>query len=109
MRYAKLIGAIGILVGLTLIGGSFIIRHEIEIGQKTIAHAEQGMGLGEDLLSISPPTKEMGKSLSDPMQHAMQEGKDKITLYTIVSKWMEIVGILLVIVATAFIIMSKKK
>lgn len=99
---------LGILGTLSLFG-SFYIKGQVEAGVKQLSQAESGMNFGKKLFSLTPESEEIGDKLSGPIAHKVAEGKEQIAFYSNLADWLEIGGVLCIVVAIVSFILKKKK
>jgi hypothetical protein len=102
---AIILGIIGVL---SLIG-SFYIKSQVETGKKQISKAEKQVGFGKQLFSLSPESEEIGETLSSPINKKIDEGKGQVAFYSNLALWLEIGGILCVVVAVASGFLGRRK
>ncbi len=108
MKAKKKWGILMLIVGIILLSSSFYIKTQVEAGQEKVANVESQTNLGDELLSLTPATKEIGKGLTGSIKDKISEGKDQIEFYTAIAKWLEIGGVLLVVLGMSSIFLGKK-
>ena len=108
MLRGKIGSVVVIIVGVVLLFCSFYIKGQVKEGQEKISGIEKNVGIGDKLFSLSPASKEIGSEISKPIREKVAEGKDQIEFYSSLAKWLEIAGVILVVVGV-FVILIKKK
>ncbi len=108
MKVKKIGSLILIVLGLVLIAGSLVINAKVKEGQEQVSSAEKKVDTGDKLFSIAPGGQGIGETLSEPIQKKIEEGKGEIAFYTAVAKWLEIGGIVVLVLGACLILMRKK-
>ncbi len=109
MTSKKKLGIILTVFGAVLLVASSYIKVQVEEGQKKIEGAEQTIGTGDGLFSLTEPTRAIGEHLKAPAEEKIKAGKVQIGFYTALADWMEIGGIGLVLTGTILMFLGKKK
>ncbi|MES2198615.1 MAG: hypothetical protein V4489_00395 [Chlamydiota bacterium] len=108
MKSKRKWGIVVLVLGIIFMLGSFYVKSQVEAGQKKITSAEKQTGWGEDILSLNPATKELGKGLTGSIQEKVSEGKEQVKFYTSVANWLEVGGIVFIILGFGLIFLGKK-
>lgn len=108
MKMKKKWGVIVLLLGVIFLAGSFYIKGQVEEGNQKVAKTEKQMDLGDKLFSITPETKEIGKGISGSVDKKLIEGKEQIAFYTSMADWLEIAGVVFIILGMSMILFGKK-
>lgn len=105
----KVWGVILIILGVILLSGSFYIKSQVKAGQKQVSQAESTTGFGDKILSLTPETKNLGDKLSSPIQDKVKEGKEQIAFYTNIANWLNILGIISIILGIGTLLGARRK
>jgi hypothetical protein len=105
----KMIGILGLIGGIVLLIISFYIKHQIEEGKAQISSAQEKVDQGTGLFSVTPQTKAVGNVFTGAAQNKINEGKGQISHYEEVASWLQIGGIVLVILGVGVVFLGRKK
>ena len=109
MLTKRILGIIIIIIGICLIGSSFYIKSRVSSGREQIAEAESTVRKGEQLFSLNPVTKEVGKGITDSAKRKIQAGSAEADRYELIAVWFQISGSVLIVLGAGLIFMSRKK
>lgn len=105
----KILGIIAVILGALLIFFSFYIKGQVSEGRKEISEAKEKVSKGKKLFSFNPFTKEITKGLTDSAEKKIQEGIAKADEYENLAIWLQIAGIIFLVIGIGLIFLSRKK
>ena len=104
----KFFGMIVIIIGVLGLLGSWYIKNEVKKGEQKISATEQQMDMGDKLLSLSPQLQEGMQGVTGSIQDKVQDGKEEVVFYTDIAKWLEVGGILFLVLGVGVLFCGKK-
>lgn len=109
MNLKKLIGIVMLIGGIIMIVTSIYIKNEVSSGRREISSSQRQVNQANDLFSLTPQTKEVGKVFTDSAQGQINKGTLKADLYAKRALWLQIGGIILIILGIGVFFVGKKK
>lgn len=97
MNFRRILGFIILVVGILMMIFSFSIKKRTEEGQQEVNSAQKKVDKASGLFSLTPYTKPVGKGITSSAQKQIDEGKEEITYYENVAKWLKIGGVVVLI------------
>src|SRR5690348_16504432 len=98
MKSKRILVIVLIIIGIVLILFSSYITSQVEAGKMQVAGAEQTMEQGNKLFSLTPESEAAGKVITGSAQKKINEGKQEISRYEELARWLKVGGIVLIIV-----------
>ena len=98
-----------LILGIFFIGTSSYIQNSVEKGKVQVSSAQKDVDQGNSLLSLTPITENIGKELSKPFQHKIDNGKTKIQKYESLALWLKVGGAICFVVGIGILFVRKKK
>ena len=108
-RWIKVLAVLLLIAGAASIGTSLYITKQVEEGNIQIQSAEESVKKGDQLFSLIPQTKEIGKTVTDSANKKISAGKETIAHYTAVAQNLKVLGIVLCVLGIALFFIPKKK
>ena len=107
----RILGSLIILAGIASILVANYIKQQVAEGKIKIANAQEKIEQGQGLFSLTPFTRQVGKSIDGRVETKIEEGNKKIEYYEDLEKKLEIGGIILIAIGIGvfFIPIHKKK
>ncbi len=109
MGTLRIIGIVILLGGVAMLGFSSYIKHRVEEGKTEIAGAEKSVDQGNQLFSLNPVAKEIGKGLSGMAEKKINKGKQDVAEYEELAGWLQIGGIIAIVLGALVVIFGKKR
>lgn len=109
MRLKWIAGLIVLIIGVILMLTASHIREKVREGRGEIRSAQKKVDTASSLMSQQPVAKEVGKGITGPMQGKINEGSREADYYENVAMWLNIGGIVLIIVGIGGILLGLKK
>ena len=108
IEYKKILGLLLIAGGITLLGISYYIKHEVEVGKEKIASAQEKVDIGKKIFSMNSTTKEIGKIATSPIEHKINNGVRDVAYYEKLAYELQIGGVLLFVLGMGLLFLPKK-
>ncbi|HLB52165.1 MAG TPA: hypothetical protein VJK48_00450 [Chlamydiales bacterium] len=106
----KGLGIVILIVGIVLIGASFVIQQKIEAGKEEIASGKEKVAQGKRLFSLVPSVgNTVGDQVTAPGQSRIIQGESDIAYYQDLANKLLASGIILAIAGGIFLVLSKTK
>jgi peptidoglycan hydrolase CwlO-like protein len=107
----KSIGFVVVILGVVSILFANYIHGQVDAGKQKVSSAEKKVGQANSLFSLNPVVKEIGQEATNRAQDKIDEGKETIGQYERIAQWLQMGGIVLVIVGAGIVLVSflKKK
>lgn len=106
MIWKIILGTFILAGGLGMYFLSDYIAEQVLAGEKQIQSAQQTVDFTGDVLSLSPYTIGVGKMVKDTGQKKIDEGKQEVNKYKLLSKKLHTAGIWVSILGTGIIILG---
>lgn len=107
---AKLIAGIVIIVlGIIAIAFSVYIKNEVEAGKVKISSAQSSVDTGKSLFNLSPATKPFGEVITGSAQDKIDQGRQDVAKYEMISNWLMGIGIALIIIGIIVVLTGFRK
>lgn len=105
----KIIAVCLLLIGIGAIGASIYIEREVAAGRMKIQKAEKVLEQGDQLFSLNPVTKEIGKGIKQSADKKLGEGKELISQYTTLAHRLKIGGWIAAVVGVVLFFVPQRK
>ena len=105
----KIIAICLFLMGLGAVGASMYIEKEVAAGQIKIQKAEKSVQQGDQLFSLNPVTKEIGRGIKESADKKIGEGKGLISQYTVLASQLKIGGWIVAVLGVVLFLFSRKR
>jgi hypothetical protein len=92
MKGVKITGILILTIGVGCLIFSSYIQSQIDAGKKKIENVQSSIDTGNKILSLSPKAKELGQSLSKPIQKKLDAGQETIDKYQTIATNLNIAG-----------------
>jgi hypothetical protein len=110
MNFKRVLGIIILIIGLVGLGFSYYITQQVNEGKIQVESAQSSVDKGNSLLSLNRVSKEVGqKVLTDPAQKKINEGQMTIAQYEKMASWLQIGGIIFIVLGLALIIFGRNR
>lgn len=106
MQGKKVAAVILLVVGGASLCFSSYIQSQIDAGQQKIQKVQKSVDTGNKIFSFTPQTKELGESLSKPIQKKIDSGQMTIDNYQKIASYLSIGGWIFAIIGAVFLIYS---
>lgn len=97
------------IVGVVAFGLSMYIRDQVDEGRGKVSSAQRRLDQGNSLFNLNPISKEIGKGITSGAQSKINEGILQIQKYNDFAAWLQIAGIVFMVVGGGIAIIAKKK
>lgn len=98
MNGKQIFGIVLFVIGLGMLYGSHYITTQVLEGKGKIASAQQKVDTSNQLFSVTPATKPIGKGLTQGAQNKIDAGRDEVAYYEQMAQWLKIGGVVFVVV-----------
>ena len=102
-------GVVMFVIGVVAFGLSMYIRDQVDEGRGRVSSAQKRLDQGNSLFNLSPMTKQIGKGFTSGAQNKIDEGILQIQKYNDFAAWLQIAGIVFMVVGGGITIIAKKK
>lgn len=109
MKSKKMFGIVLLIVGIVMLGASFYIKGQVGVGRIQISNAQRNVDSGTSIFSMTPATNQVGKGLFGGAQGRIDAGTQQADYYDQMAGWLQIGGVLCIIVGGALIFFSSRK
>ena len=109
MKGNKVLGIVILIIGLVMLGASFYIKNQVLQGRMEISSAQSKVDTGKSLFGTTPATKPAGNILFSGAQNQIDAGTATADYYAQMANWLQIGGIILIIVGAGIIFLSGRK
>jgi len=109
MRTRRILGIILIVLGVCSITLSFYIKSQVKEGRKQISGAQEKINKGKELFSLNPLAKDVGKSITNPIEKKLKKESTKADKYDTVGTWLQIGGVVAIVIGGFLIFIGRKK
>lgn len=109
MTGKRILGIVILIGAITMIYFSYYIKTRVNEGKGQISDAQKNVDTADSLFSLSPATKGIGKGLTGAAQKKIDEGQLQISQYEGLASFLQIGGIILVVVGVGVILMGGRK
>lgn len=109
MTGKRILGIVILIGAITMIYFSYYIKNRVNEGKAQVSDAQKNVDTADSLLSLSPATKGIGKGLTGSAQKKIDEGQLQINQYEGLANYLQIGGIILVVVGVGVILMGGRK
>lgn len=106
MRALRILGIVILIGGIACIFFSNYITKQVNQGKIQIEQGQKKVDQTNQLFSVSPYTKPVGKGLTSSGQQQINEGKDQVAHYEAIAQSLKIWGIVAMIAGVAMIVIS---
>ena len=105
----RIAGVIVLVLGACMIWGSMYIQKQVDEGKIQISSAEKKVEQGNQLFSLNPIAKEVGKGLSGSAEKKIDAGKQEVQKYEQMASWLKIGGIAVGALGILIILFGRKR
>jgi hypothetical protein len=109
MKIQRIIGIVLIALGGAMLAGSAYIKSEVGMGQERIQSAQRSVDTGNKLFSLSPYTKDVGKTMTRSAQKKIDEGRMEVAKYMQIAHMLQIGGFISLIGGAALLFLGRKQ
>ncbi len=109
MTGKRILGIVILIGAVTMIYFSYYIKTRVNAGKGQISDAQKKVDTADSLFSLSPATKDFGKGLTGSAQKKIDEGQVQIDQYERLASFLQIGGIVLVVVGVGVILVGGRK
>ncbi len=109
MNSKRTLGLLILICGIAMIVMAQYIKNRVEQGKEQISSAQKKVKQANSLFSLSPVTKEVGQGVTGSVQKKIDEGKEQVLHYMDFANWLQIGGIVLVILGPVVMFVGRKK
>lgn len=106
MRFSRILGFVILIAGIAALLFSNYITTQVKEGKIKVNKGQKAVDQGNQLFSLNPVSKQVGKSLTDSAQKSINEGVQKIAHYENIAQILEIGGIAAIILGGGMVIFS---
>lgn len=104
---SRITGWFLLLIGVVLMGLSYYINHQVAEGRIKIASAERSVQSGKTLFGITPLAP-LGEEMTRSAERKIAAGKEEADWYAEQARFMQIVGIVCVVLGVGILIFGKR-
>ncbi len=97
------------IIGLVMLGASFYIKNQVLQGRMQISSAQSQVDTGKSIFGASSTTKPVGNVLFGGAQSQIDAGSAQADYYANMANWLQIGGIVLMIVGAGIYFISGRK
>lgn len=105
----RILGFIFIIAGVGALYVSNYITEQVEEGKEKISSAESQIERGNQLFSMTPVTKEVGKGLSSGAQKKIKAGKQEVAKYEAMAQNLKTGGYIAIGLGVLLVLLSLGK
>lgn len=112
MNIKKILGIVLFVIGIALYFISNYIMDQVNEGKQKISSAQKQVDQSNDLFSLAPYGKDIGKELTNPAEKKIHAGQEQVNYYQNTAHFLHIGGVVLMVLgAGTFLIgfIKKKK
>lgn len=109
MKSKRILGILIALAGVVMILFSNYITGQVEEGKGRISSAESTVEQGNKLFSVTPESKAVGKAITGSAEKRIAEGKEQVSAYEELAKWLKIGGIGAIILGAIVVFFGGKR
>ncbi len=109
MKFKRILGFIVLIGGLALVLISHYISTQVGEGKSKISKAQKQVDMGNDLFSLSPSTKALGKGVTGSAQKKIDAGKQQVGEYEELAENLQMGGIVVALLGVVILFISRKK
>ncbi len=109
MKGNKVLGIVILIIGIVMLGASFYIKNQVLQGRAEISSAQSKVDTGTSLFNMSSTTKPVGGAVFGGAQSQINAGSAQADYYAQMANWLQIGGIILIIVGAGIIFLSGRK
>ncbi|MBS0605159.1 MAG: hypothetical protein JSS60_09030 [Verrucomicrobia bacterium] len=106
MKIARVLGILIIIAGIASILFSNYIMEQVAEGKIKIEKGEKAIKQGNQLFSLNPVAKEVGKGLTDSAQKKINEGQQQVAYYENLAQTLKTAGIAGIVVGAGIFLFS---
>ncbi|MBS0625180.1 MAG: hypothetical protein JSS32_03945 [Verrucomicrobia bacterium] len=109
MNSKQITGIVLVLAGVAMLLTSQYIKSQVLEGKQQISSAQKKVDTANQLFSVNPVSKEVGKGLTGGAQRKIDEGRGEVAHYEQVAQVLNIGGIGAIIVGGVIFLLGRKK
>lgn len=109
MSVRKVYGVVMLVIGIVAFGLSMYIRDQVDEGREKVSSAQRRLDQGNSLFNLTPFTKQIGKGVTGGAQNKINEGILQIQKYNDFAAWLQVGGIVFMVVGAGIAIIAKRK
>lgn len=109
MNTRKIIAIILVVIGVGCLGMSHYINQQVLGGQAQVDSAQRSVDQGNKLFSINPVSKEVGKTLTSPIQRKIDAGQAEVLYYARIAQILQVGGIILILAGLVVFFIPKRR
>jgi len=109
MNWKRIVGAFVVLIGIALVCVAYYIKQQVAAGEALLSQGEKRVKQADALFSLTPVTKEVGDGLTSSGKQQIAMGKEQIAYYTSLAQWLQIGGIVVIVIGAAVVVFGKTK
>lgn len=106
MLVLRILGFIVLIAGIGSILFSNYITEQVNAGKIQIAQGERAVNRGNQLFSLNPIAKEVGKGITAPAEKKIEKGKEQVAYYQDLAQTLKTAGISGIIIGAGMAIIS---
>ena len=107
LNFKRIFGLLAIVVGIALIIFSVYGTKQLNEGKLKIADAKKKVSQSNQLFSLNPISKEIGKGMTSGAEGKIAAGERTVEEYERLFKWCQIGGIALIVLGVGFVIFGR--
>jgi len=104
MNWKTVLGIIIVICGIALVSFSNYVSNRVGEGQQQIEQGQQKVDTINKVFSINSNTKQFGKTLTDPAQQKIDEGKIQVAAYAAFAGQIRVAGFVLIVLGAALFV-----
>ncbi|MEN9343296.1 MAG: hypothetical protein RLZZ453_83 [Chlamydiota bacterium] len=94
----KIIAGLLIILGVAAVGASMYINEQVLAGAQKIKNAEQSLDTANQLFSLSPVGKDIGKGIRSSADKKINAGKEMVAEYAALAGQLKVGGIAAILI-----------
>lgn len=106
MKLLRILGLLILAAGIGCLFFASYITEQVNAGKAQINQGEQAVSKGNQLFSFNPVAQQVGKSVTNPIQKKINEGKETIAHYEHMAEMFYTGGIIGIIVGGALFLFT---
>lgn len=109
MNIKQIMGLLAVVIGIALIIFVIYGKQQIANAKGEISSAKKKVDKSNQLFSLSPYTKDVGKQMSSGISQKIQNAEHTVEYYETLFRWSQIGAIVLIVGGTGLIFLCRPK
>ena len=107
MNFKRVLGVLAIVIGIALVVFVIYGKSQIKQAKEEISSAKKKVGQGNELLSLNPLSKTIGRGITGGVQKKIAQGERTVEQYEMIFMWCQISAIILIVTGTGLIFFGR--